>query len=183
MKGMNSSSENRGFMKSTIAAIAITLALVGSALVIVIHYQRKHEDDVAYFALNVIHKDTDACYADKSYFQADCSSIQGNAGCVALQKKYFREFGDAGFASRMGMDCIVSAGNKALECIDDNYKTVKSHSDMCESEQVTSLRGWAVKYPRQGANLKRDAATAKRKALEDARNADAKNLDKQKEAR
>jgi len=169
-------------MKNTLATIALALLMCCSAFAVFTHYKHKREDAIAYFALNVVHKDADACFADKNYYQRDCDSIQKNAGCIAMQQKYFRQFGDADFAGRMGMDCVISAGNSALECIDDNYKTAKSNREMCESRQEVELRGWAVKYSRQAANLKRDAATAKRKALEEARNADATNLDKQRGA-
>lgn len=57
--------------KITVVSI-ISLVLVGAVSGYLYHWHtQKQEDDVAYFALDQIHKSTNACYEGKDYYQAD----------------------------------------------------------------------------------------------------------------
>ena len=114
-------------MKSTIAAIAITLALAVTAVAVTIHYNGLREDKVAYFALTTIHNDTQQCRVDRavpSYcYENDLISV----GC--------KERVEAACET----DRITNNSRHEFCRIDEEVL------DDCASSEAQQLRKWAIK--------------------------------------
>jgi len=143
-------------MKKAIIFTVIALALVVSAVAVAVHYKHKHEDDVAYFALRAIHARAESvdckAVADASY-QEHCASGKDEL------RKYMETHTQAETLTEI-LDCGVRNFNRWTEAHDACYRDK-------ETQQARDLEQWTEKYPRQAANLKRDA-------LENARRRDAK---------
>jgi hypothetical protein len=146
-------------MKKLIVIALLSISLLCGGIAVFVHYQRKHEDDVAYFALNAIHErawKTDCkAVADASY-KEHCMST------VVEMRKWLRDrpYYTSNDLLRENMDCLLR-----------NFDTWDAAHNACyrqkDAEEAEALRVWEEKYPRQAANLKRDA-------LENARKRDAR---------
>lgn len=138
-------------MKKLFSALLVIIALA-SAVAAFVHHQRKHEDDVAYFSLNEIHKSIDACRRD------DVASYQ-------QELKYcddtFHKKNDAYRKTGEGSTADMLTQN--LDCVSEAEVRSMSYGDSCDAVESALMEYWAVKYPRQAANLKRDALASARR--------------------
>jgi hypothetical protein len=141
-------------MKNILALALLTVTLAGSALVF-IHYKHKHEDDVAYFALRAIKKglaDIDATCGTPDVYQEHCLSTKAEMQ-TWLNERPLATTNDLLIES---MDCLTRNGDRKLSAMDACHQ----HTNELQADE---FKEWAEKYPRQVANLKRDALDNERK--------------------
>ena len=145
-------------MKNKIIVTILLAVLSAGAVLTYIHYRRKHEDDVAYFALRAIHKQADS---------VDCKVVAAAAyhehcmTTVVEMRKWLKDrpYATSNDLAREDMNCILGNADREIAASNACYRNIVS----AESE---AIRLWEEKYPRQAANMKREA-------LENARKRDA----------